>query len=153
MFGPAGKFYIYFTYGMHWMLDVVTGPENYPAAILIRGGRLKLGQTKFARSTHSEWVDLAGPARLTKFLRIDKKLNGKEATRKTGLWIEDRGTQVGKKQIKRTPRVGVAYAGPVWSKKRYRFILKGSVGKKNNPSCSGRVSKKLRTVYTRMALK
>ena len=108
MFGPAGQCYIYFTYGIHWMLNIVTGPENYPAAILIRGTDR-----------------VSGPARLTKFLHIDKKLNEKPATRKTGLWFEDRGERVGSRQIKRAPRVGVAYAGPVWSKKLYRFVLLG----------------------------
>ena len=106
MFGKAGHFYVYFTYGMHWMLNVVTGPENYPAAILIRGTD-----------------KVTGPARLTKFLRIDESFNEKPAVRKTGLWFEDSGVGVNPKSIKRTPRVGVAYAGQVWSKKPYRFIL------------------------------
>mgnify|MGYP001481025296 FL=1 len=39
MFGPAGHWYIYLCYGMHWLLNIVTGPENYPAAILFRGDR------------------------------------------------------------------------------------------------------------------
>ena len=107
MFGKAGQFYVYFTYGMHWMLNIVTGPENYPAAILIRGTD-----------------KINGPARLTKFLGIDKTLNEKSATQKTGLWFEDGGMEIARKNIKGTPRVGVSYAGPVWSKKPYRFFLK-----------------------------
>ncbi|KKU66504.1 MAG: hypothetical protein UX89_C0023G0001 [Parcubacteria group bacterium GW2011_GWA2_47_16] len=104
MFGKAGQFYVYFTYGIHWMLNIVTGPKDYPAAILIRGTD-----------------KVTGPARLTKFLSIDKSFNKKPATRKTGLWFEDRGEVIKQSEIKRTPRVGVAYAGPVWSKKLYRF--------------------------------
>lgn len=107
MFGPAGYWYVYFTYGIHWMLNIVTGPKNYPAAVLIRG------------------VDgVNGPARVTKFFKIDKKLNNKPASAKTGLWLENGGARVKKSQIKKSPRIGVAYAGPVWSKKHYRFYLK-----------------------------
>lgn len=105
MFGEPGYWYVYFTYGMHWMLNIVTGAKNYPAAVLIRGTD-----------------KVAGPARLTKFLRIDKKLNGKIASRKSGLWFEDRGVVILKSKIKKAPRVGVAYAGE-WAKKPYRFTL------------------------------
>ena len=105
MFGPASYFYIYFTYGMHWMLNVVTGEKGYPAAILIRGGE-----------------KISGPARLTKFLKIDQKLNGLKAGKSSGLWFEDRGLQVNPRNIIRTPRIGVAYAGPVWANKNYRFV-------------------------------
>lgn len=105
MFGPAGFWYVYFTYGMHWMLNIVTGPKDYPAAILLRGAG-----------------DIVGPGRLTKFLHIDRHLNGKKANRASGLWIEDRGVKIEARNIRRTPRIGVAYAG-AWAKKKYRFFL------------------------------
>ena len=114
MFGEAGHWYVYFTYGMHWMLNIVTGPENYPAAILIRG---------------VEGAD--GPARLTKKLKIGKQFNNKPASSRTGLWIEDHGVKIKKSQIKRAPRVGVDYAGD-WANKKYRFIIK-THGEKNFP--------------------
>ncbi|MEK7661898.1 MAG: DNA-3-methyladenine glycosylase [Patescibacteria group bacterium] len=107
MFGPAGHAYVYFTYGMHWMLNVVTGKVGYPSAILIRGAS-----------------QYNGPAKLTKALKIDKRLNEKELGKKTGLWIEDRGVKVLEKDIKKTPRIGIDSSGPVWSKKKLRFILK-----------------------------
>ncbi len=105
MFRDAGHWYVYFTYGMHWMLNIVTGPENYPAAILIRGVS-----------------GCSGPARLTKELGIDKVFNSLPANKKTGLWIEDRGVVIPKSEIKSSPRIGVDYAGS-WAKKPYRFYI------------------------------
>ncbi len=116
MFGSAGHWYVYLTYGMHWMSNIVTGKEEYPAAVLLRG------------------VEGAnGPARLTKFMKIDKKFNGKLASRKTGLWIaapsgKERASLrkefgAGRLKIKKSKRIGVDFAGPVWSKKKYRFYV------------------------------
>lgn len=105
MFGKAGTIYVYFTYGMHWMLNIVCGKETYPAAVLIRG---------------AGGVD--GPARLTKTLGIDRRLNTRRLSKNVGLWIEDRGTLVAQADIETTPRVGVAYAG-AWAKKPWRFVL------------------------------
>src|SRR3989344_403539 len=108
MFREAGTIYVYFTYGMHWMLNIVTEEKDFPAAILIRGTQ-----------------NFKGPARLTKALRIDKNLNGKKLGRKTGLWIEeDLKIENRKLKILRLPRVGVSYSGPIWSNKPYRFVLK-----------------------------
>lgn len=111
MFGEAGRWYVYFTYGMHYMLNIVTGPKNYPAAILIRG------------------IDgIIGPARITKKLKIDKKFNGKIASPKTGLWIENNSKLKNQNfklqfKIQKFPRIGVNYAGPIWSEKKWRFKL------------------------------
>ncbi|MBI2050914.1 MAG: DNA-3-methyladenine glycosylase [Parcubacteria group bacterium] len=106
MFGDAGFWYVYLVYGMHWMLNIVTGAREYPAAILIRGAG-----------------SINGPAKLTKALSITKTFNAKPASRITGLWIEDRGVVVKKSDIKRLPRIGVDYAGPVWAKRKYRFVV------------------------------
>ena len=107
MFGAAGHWYVYFTYGMHFMLNIVTEEKNYPAAVLIRGA--------------GEWN---GPGKLTKALKIDKKLNGKVASRENALWIEDRGIVMKEEEIKQMPRIGISYAGPVWARKKYRFVLR-----------------------------
>lgn len=106
MFSKAGTIYVYFTYGMHWMLNIITEAEDFPAAVLIRGTE-----------------NVSGPARLTKALRIDKNLNGLKLGRKSGLWIED-APHVPSRHIRHTPRIGVAYAKGGWAEKPYRFILK-----------------------------
>lgn len=105
MFGSAGHFYVYLIYGMHWMLNVVTGPKGYPAALLIRGAG-----------------EVCGPGRLTKALSIDHRLNAKAALPATGVWFEDRNVKISDRTIVATPRIGVNYAGPLWANKRYRFV-------------------------------
>lgn len=110
MFGPAGFWYVYFTYGMHWMLNIVTGKKEYPAAVLIRGIN-----------------GVNGPARITKRLRITKRFNEKRAMPKNGLWIEDRGIRISASKIRRGPRIGVKYAGRVWANKPYRFWVENNI--------------------------
>lgn len=107
MFGEPGVWYVYLIYGMYNMLNIVTGPKEYPAAILVRGVE-----------------SINGPGKLTRELKITRSLNKKVANKASGLWIEDRGEVVVKNNIKKTPRIGVSYAEPVWSKKHYRFVLK-----------------------------
>ena len=104
MFGEPGHFYVYFVYGIHWLLNIVTGPKDYPSAVLIRG-----------------LEGLTGPARLTKALKVDKSFYGKAAAPESGLWFEDRGEKVD--EILATPRIGVDYAGK-WKDKLYRFMIK-----------------------------
>lgn len=106
MFAEAGTIYVYFVYGMHYMLNIVTEEKEYPAAVLIRGV-----------------VGVNGPGRVAKHLHIDKMLNGKMLSKKSGLWIED-GKEVNPKHILKTPRIGVAYAGEKWAGKKLRFVIK-----------------------------
>lgn len=104
LFGLAGHWYVYFVYGMHEMLNVVTKKDG--AAVLIRGAG-----------------HLSGPAKITKYLKIDRSLYGKPAAKASGLWVEDRGVRVEPSQIQKGPRVGVDYAG-LWAKKPWRFVIK-----------------------------
>lgn len=105
MFGEAGHWYVYLTYGTHWMLNIVTREKKYPAAILIRSVEA-----------------VSGPGRLTKQFGITGKLNGKKAAKNTGLWFEDDGTRVPKNKIKKAPRVGIAYAGKYWAGRNWRYF-------------------------------
>lgn len=108
MFGPAGYWYVYLCYGMHWMLNVVTGREGLPAAVLLRG----VGETE-------------GPGRLTKMLGVTKQYDGKRLEPISGLWIE-RGDGVPRRQIQRTPRIGVSYAKH-WADKPLRYLVNPSI--------------------------
>jgi DNA-3-methyladenine glycosylase len=105
MFGPAGHWYVYFIYGMYWMLNIVTGDEGSPQAVLFRTAG-----------------DYTGPGKLCRELAIDKRLYGAAAVPASGLWIEDRGYRVKRGALKRTPRIGVDYAGE-WKDKPLRFVL------------------------------
>ena len=106
MFWGGGYIYVYLVYGIHYMVNIVTGEEEYPAAILIRGTE-----------------EVNGPGRLTKYYRIDRELNRYKAIPENGLWIEDGGISVERKNVKRTARVGVEYAGQPWASKPLRFVL------------------------------
>ncbi len=112
LYGRAGHLYVYLIYGMHYLLNVVADQDDYPAGVLIRGIETKEGKR------------ISGPGRVAKFLHIDKAFHGKESGKKLKVWFEDRGERVAKNKIQRLARIGVAYAGPIWSKKPYRFIMK-----------------------------
>ncbi len=111
MFGAAGIFYVYFCYGMYWMLNVVTNISGVPSAVLIRGVKEERGER-----------GINGPGRLTKALAIDKRFNKKRASRARGLWFEDRGFAAHSRAIKKTPRIGVG-GTEEWKHKPLRFVL------------------------------
>lgn len=111
LYRAGGVWYVYLCYGIHEMLNVVTGPAERPSAVLIRGVE-----------------GISGPGRVTKQLAIDRALNGAPAARSSGLWMEDDGFVLPKGGFDVTPRIGVDYAGPIWSLKPWRFLLKREHG-------------------------
>ena len=79
MFGPAGRAYVYFTYGMHHCFNVVVGPEGRASAVLIRAIEPLKGQEvmKFNRKNPSSEINLTnGPAKFCQAFLIDRRLNG-----------------------------------------------------------------------------
>ena len=106
MYQAGGIWYVYLCYGVHEMLNLVTGPTDYPAAVLIRGV-----------------ADITGPGRLTKQLGIDRQLNGRAARPEQGLHLEESGIWIPLRRIRTSPRIGVAYAGSPWAQKRWRFYF------------------------------
>ena len=121
MFDGPGTIYIYFTYGMHYMLNIVTEEKDYPAAVLIRAVEPMNGRDAPRR------VSTNGPARLTKALKIDKSFNGLPIykTRPAGLWIESRSAELKPNQIVRATRIGIDYAKG-YKDKKWRFYIKGN---------------------------
>lgn len=100
LYRPAGTIYVYLCYGIHWMLNLVTGAEGCPQAVLIRGVE-----------------GACGPGRVTKYLAIDKSLNGMMLG--NGLALTDEGFVPGR--IDASPRVGIGYASPEDQARLWRF--------------------------------
>jgi DNA-3-methyladenine glycosylase len=101
MFHEGGRLYVYFVYGMYWMLNIVAGAENDPQAVLIRG--------------FENWT---GPGRVTRLLRIDRSFYGEDLITSERIWIEESGIRP---VYKTGPRVGVNYAGEPWKSKPWRY--------------------------------
>ncbi len=103
MYSEGGVLYIYLVYGMHWMLNIVSGKSEEPQAVLIRG-----------------LEGISGPGRLTKVLGIDKSFNGEDLSQSSRIWLENCKRQ---SKYKVTPRIGIDYACPVWKNKLWRFVV------------------------------
>jgi DNA-3-methyladenine glycosylase len=119
MFGPPGRLYVYFSYGMHWCANVVCGPDGTASAVLLRAGEVVDG-VPTARARRGERPDEAlarGPANLTQALGIDRSQDGLELD---GLLVLS-PDPVPADDILFGPRVGVSLAHDV----PWRFWLRG----------------------------
>ncbi|NQU31137.1 MAG: DNA-3-methyladenine glycosylase [Anaerolineae bacterium] len=126
MYGSPGRAYIYFTYGMHWMLNVVTEMDGFPAAVLIRAIRpvegIEIIAARRGKQPPAKWTD--GPAKLAQALAIDKSFNGVDLfNRNNGLWIE-KGKTISDESVTIGPRVGLYTVPEPWKSKPWRFIEK-----------------------------
>jgi DNA-3-methyladenine glycosylase len=131
MFGPPGRSYVYFIYGMYFMLNIVTEAEDFPAAVLIRaiepqeGAETMLANRLIApralTSPARSLVPLTnGPAKLCQALRIDKKLNNWDLTLGQSLWLEA-APALPAGAIATGPRIGIDYAQPEHRAAPWRF--------------------------------
>lgn len=102
LYGESGVIYVYLCYGMHWMMNVVTGEKDEPQGVLLRAG-----------------TEHCGPAKLTKYLCIDGSFNGRKICGNDSIWLEGDGCRP---EIKTAPRVGIDYAGNYWKNVERRFI-------------------------------
>lgn len=123
MFGRAGRAYVYFVYGMHYLLNVVTEEEENPCAILIRSIVPLDGVKHMQRHRGRSGKDLTdGPAKLCQALVIDKSLNGWDLAAGKKLWVEDRPS-IPERFIKKGPRIGIDYAKPADRRAACRFWI------------------------------
>jgi DNA-3-methyladenine glycosylase len=125
MFGPPGHAYVYFSYGMHWCMNLVCGPEGVARAVLLRAGEVVRG-VDVARARRGPLIpdrDLArGPARLTQALGVDRQIDGVDATRPRSPLRVVAGDPVPDVLVRTGPRVGVHGPGAVSS---WRFWIEG----------------------------
>jgi DNA-3-methyladenine glycosylase len=114
MFGPPGHAYVYFVYGMHWCLNVVTQAEGKASAVLLRA----LEPVKNVEGRTQ------GPALLCRAMGIDGRLNGHDLL--DGSLFVAAPREEGELRIVRRPRIGVDYAGHHWARRLLRFYVHGN---------------------------
>ncbi len=103
MYAKGGHVYVYLIYGMYWLLNVVTGDEDHPQAVLIRG------------------IDnIIGSGRVGRELKMDKSFYGENLLTSSRIWLEDAPDM---DNFQAFPRIGVDYAGDEWKNKPWRFTI------------------------------
>lgn len=125
MYAEGGHVYIFLVYGMHYQLNVVTGPADHPHAILIRAVEPIEG-IELMRERRGKMADknlTSGPGKLCKAFAIDKTLNGAYLAG-SKIWIEEFRTAA-QNEIASGTRIGIDYAGED-AKRPWRFWLKGN---------------------------
>lgn len=122
MFGPPGRAYVYFCYGMHYLFNVVTENKSFAGAVLIRAAEPLSGiETMRQRRKKQEKTKLlSGPAKLTRAFDIDLDYNGQVLTKDSGLYFCEDNFKV--KKITRTARIGI----PLIEGDNYRFFITDS---------------------------
>jgi DNA-3-methyladenine glycosylase len=133
MYGQPGHAYVYFTYGMHWMLNFVTEAAGQPAAVLIRAILPTEGLEAIAirrqPQRQENWTD--GPAKLCQALDIDRRFNGADLCALQGdpakyerdsLWVEN-GAPIPDENVTIGPRVGLTSVPEPWKSVPWRFLV------------------------------
>ena len=104
MYENGGLLYVYLCYGIHNLLNIVTGSKHFPEAVLIRGVK-----------------GFPGPGRVTKAIGIDRSWNRESLLSSPRIWLKDEGTAP---EYDSMPRIGIDYATPEYRDKLWRFVMK-----------------------------
>lgn len=126
MFGPAGHAYVYFTYGMHWMFNIVTGREGEANAVLVRALEPTEGSSIMSENRPGkdlkEWTN--GPAKLAQAMKIDKSFNGANLFAPDSvIWFEG-GRLVDPSKIATGPRIGLGKTPEPWLSIPWRYWIR-----------------------------
>ena len=105
LYSKGGNVYVYLCYGIHCLMNIISGEENHPEGVLIRGVE-----------------GFNGPGKLTKYMGIDRTFNGLSAVDSDVIWVADDGFEVDK--IYTSPRIGIDYATEEYRNKPWRFYIK-----------------------------
>jgi DNA-3-methyladenine glycosylase len=121
MWGPPGRAYLYFCYGMHWMLNVVTGGAGEPTAVLIRGAEVVAGLgTVLARRQVKKVTGqlCAGPGKVAQALGLDRTFNGHDLLAPGGLELRPGPAPA---SVLAGPRLGIGFATAADQLRPWRF--------------------------------
>jgi DNA-3-methyladenine glycosylase len=125
MYGPPGHAYVYFTYGMHWMLNFVVEKQGFPAAVLIRAILPVDGMDTIAErrggQPAAKWTD--GPAKITQALHIDKSLNGADLCDPQAELFVEWEQPIPDQRVTIGPRVGLNSVPEPWKSIPWRFLV------------------------------
>jgi DNA-3-methyladenine glycosylase len=123
MYGQAGHAYVYFTYGMHWMLNFVVEKNGFPAAVLIRAivptEGLDRIATRRAGRPKEQWTD--GPAKICMALAINKAFNGADLCAPDATLFVEAATTISDSRVTIGPRVGLTSVPEPWKSIPWRF--------------------------------
>jgi DNA-3-methyladenine glycosylase len=121
MFGPPGHAYVFFVYGMHWHVNLVTGEAGQPHAVLLRAVEPLEGAPLMAtrRGIEESRKELTnGPGKLCQAFGIDRRHYGVDICQRGPLYLTDGPPPA---RILRSPRIGIDYAGE-WAARPWRFF-------------------------------
>jgi len=126
MYGSPGHAYVYFTYGMHWMLNFVVEAEGFPAAVLIRGilptEGIERMATRRAGRPAEQWTN--GPGKICQALSINRAQNGADlCAPETELFVEY-GVSISDSSVTNSPRVGLNNVPEPWKSVPWRFVAR-----------------------------
>jgi len=133
MYGPPGHAYVYFTYGMHWMLNFVVEAEGFPAAVLIRSiipiEGIERIATRRARRPVEQWTN--GPGKICMALMINRAQNGADLCAPEAEIFVEPGINIPVSSVTNSPRVGLNSVPEPWKSVPWRFVARYETQEEN----------------------